>query len=348
MKLSSTLIMLSVCAISACTEESPTSSAQPQAQQPIANNPLAVVPPGTVAPTTPATPAPQTPPAQVPVNDQPTGLPLPSVPSFPTLTPDGSGAAPSVPTTPVVNPVSPTPVSDPSNTGSGADLINGASANSAQTLWQCEGVGNTDPNDVFQIAFYSDNTAMIATSDSSALINWDSSSNGVFLTVSGSSDSISFDGISFVGATQFQADFTVSGVGSAPIVCDKLTTNGDPIAPSTQNPSSPAPAGQGTIINGVGSAGLENFWSCRLSSGDEALLFFGEDGSGALVDSEFPEGIDLSWTISTQGISITLVDGNQVILSSPVFNSATGFFVDSIVVNGSDVGGMSCELTQAT
>lgn len=325
-------------ALAACSEDSPTNTPLTPAQQPVNNNPLVVVPAGNVTPTTPAPVTEQpvtTPVAQQPVNDQPVGPTVPGLPGFPEL----------MPVQPVADPGSQTPVSNPVVTFSSSQIINGSTSGTAQTFWQCQAVGNTDPDDVFQVAFYSDSTASLSSGGQSAGVNWNFSNTGVFLSDPTAGELVNFDNINFVSATQFESSLGFPGIGSAPIVCDQFSLGGAPLQPGAQTPVTPTPVSQPTIINAFTSAGLEDFWNCLLSDGDEVQVFFLENGTGGLIDDTFPEGIELAWIADGQSVAITLADGNQILLSTPQFDSASGFFVDNIVVNGADGGSMACDLT---
>ncbi|MFK7853988.1 MAG: hypothetical protein AB8B79_07745 [Granulosicoccus sp.] len=340
MKLYSLIVVSLSIALAACSEDNPPNTALTPAQQPVNNNPLVVVPAGTVTPTVaaPVNQQPVTSPVtQQPVNDQPAGPVVPGLPSFPAL----------MPVQPVADPVSQTPVNSPGATFSSAQIINGSTSGTAQTFWQCEAFGNTNPDDVFQVAFYADSTASLSFDGQSAGVNWNFSTTGAFLTQPTSGELLDFDNINFVTDTQFESSLGFPGLGGAPIVCNLFSLGGTPSQPGTQTPITQTPVDQASIINATSNAGLENFWTCLLSEGDEVFVFFFESGVGGLIDDTFPEGITLAWDFTAQGVSMTLADGNQILLSTPQFDTDSSFFVDDIVVNGAAAGSMACDLTLA-
>ena len=231
-------------------------------------------------------------------------------------------------------------------------LVNGTNGQTAASYWRCESLINTDPDAFFLLAFHGDSGGLIQFGENSAHLTWDSNgSNGIYITVEDETGSISMDNISFISDTEFQVDFSVSDSGTAQLLCALYDLNGNPIVEHGQAPilDEPAQGGSTTpasgagvsVINGPNGQHINNFWFCAISSSDSIILAFANDGTGTYYDSDFEQGLDFSWN-DGHGILISLSTGDSVELSTPTFDGANSFQVQSVIVNGVDNGSLSC------
>nr|MBX2826443.1 hypothetical protein [Gammaproteobacteria bacterium] len=268
--------------------------------------------PATPAPVAPATnPDAQNPPTSTPTNpatNPTTQFPGTTFNPVPT-TPDtgGSGEPDQDPVTGVPDPQEPT-VPGPSTPVSGGNsvdpnlLINGSGIGDVDSAWRCEGETNTDPTRFFLLSFFADGTGQLQVGEEIAITRWTLADNQIQLREAVPYSVLIYN-FEFFGRTEFYADLLVVDAGVAPIVCNLIDYNGNPVVDDdpvtgpvapTPTPDPGAPTG-GDITNGQTLATLNTLWLCEVS-GAPILLGFAADGNGVYADEDYPDGVALTWS----------------------------------------------------
>lgn len=332
MKKLTTLFALSALALTACTEsgtgQSNTVQDMPQ-QQGAGENPFEV------SDTDPDRPSEDTPITDPPVigaaDDQPPIIDPPVIDP------------------PIVEP--PEILSDPPSGHSG-ELLNGNNLDSANSVWICSDTGAVSADEVVILAFFDDGSGIIGDVDTFEVVSWATSGpyielyfNGQFL---GQLDNVSVS----VSADTFNASY-VQPDGTSGVLDCQLAELSD-VDDGTDVDGSTGDTGAGTdstvsgmLINDISGNSLNTVWSCGLADGSSMAIFFIVDGNGGLASDQYPDGISMTWSSSSQGVSMNLDDGNQIIFSTPQFSDSDYFQVENVNILGVDVTGMDCQLVQA-
>ena len=244
--------------------------------------------------------------------------------------------------------------------GAGFSLTNGSNGQTMESFWQCTGL--TDTSTTIQFAWFTDATGLISFDGTTAETGWDENSDGLYMTIVGDPTSVTFTQFSYLSATEFQATFSVSGAGSAPLVCGLYDLNGSPVVASGEQPINDDGPGAGSGSGGTAGAGSnasvtvsmlandtlvssgESMWFCALDSGSDMGLYFESSGSGFYFDEDYPDGIDFLWDLNST-LDVSFSTGAYVSLSAPVFSHYNSFSIATMIANGSqDLGGADCSL----
>lgn len=319
MKQLSTLVALSALVMSGCMEESdpPTATETNVQSETQTTNPFEP----TTTPSTPSVPA------DDPVEAQPplTGPPVtePPVAAGPTVQP----------------PVTPQPDSGVVDVNR---LVNGPTAATANSYWSCLDVGF---DDIIDIGFYSDGTGSLKLGDELEVISW--TANGPYIDINiGGQFFTQLDNVVIsrpvpdLSASYVLADGTMGSLDCELIDADDSSQGGGPTPSGV--PSAPTD-NQGSLVNVDSTGELTSIWSCLLADGSALFLAFAAGGDGALGSDTYPDAIGMSWSETSQGVALSLFDGNQVTFTTPQFSSVDYFQVDQITINGWSVPGMACE-----
>lgn len=333
------LIALSTLALTGCLEQDPTAT-------------TVAMPPQQVSPlVSPFTPV-SNPPAGQP-NDAPVAQPpvsQPPVAQLPVAVP------------PVVQPpIAQSPVSGPDSGNVNINaIVNGPSERLASSVWTCtESAPGSVDGEVSLFVFFGDGNGYVGDEEESLPITWISTgayieiyANDQYLAqfdnvaVNASAGTLAFTYISFDGesgslrCTLGDTDSSGGGTGSQPPVDMNAPTGG-----GVSRPAPTVPTSQDSLINTFVGEDLQNAWVCELADGSPAVLFFIDQGVGGIVNSTYLDGITMRWSSSAQGVTMDLEDGNTVTLSSLMFSGGDFFQVDNVNYQGSDIPGMSCELS---
>lgn len=340
MKKLTTLFALSALALTACTEsgtgQSSTATVMPQ-QQGESENPFDVTETDTDRPSEdiPIT----DPPVIVAEDDQPPIIDPPVI-DPPVIDP------------PIVEP--PEILSDPPS-GQSGELLNGNDLDSANSIWICSDTGADSADEVVVLAFFGDGSGIIGDGETFEVISWITNGpyielyfNGQFL---GQLDNVSVS----VSADTFNASYVQPDGASGVLDC-QLTElpdvdEGADVGGTTGGSTGDTGAGSestvsGMLINDFSDNNLNTAWSCGLADDSSMAMFFLADGIGGLSSDQYPDGISMTWSSSSQGVSMSLDDGNQIIFSTPQFSDSDFFQAENVNIQGANVAGMDCQLVQ--
>ncbi|MFK7996279.1 MAG: hypothetical protein AB8B87_19225 [Granulosicoccus sp.] len=340
MKKITSLIVLSTLFVAGCSEDDAINS------NPTQNDPVLQTP--TVNPFEPVS-TPVAPNVPVVANDAPVTNPpvqqppVTQQPNVPAMTP------------PVSTPVTVNPNSN--------GIVNGSSEATASSIWVCDDIGVGAEGDVLVMAFFGDGNGLLSDGSDTFLTTWTSSGPYVELTINGQYFA-RFDNIA-IGASSATLTMTyvLTDGSSGALDCERANLDGSsgggsssgvndtPISVTPEPPANgdtpdgfqTTPASQSPLVNMVVGEDINDAWACLLYDGTEMALIFMAAGQGGLVSQTYSEGILMSWAIGTQGVTVSLADGNQLVFSSPQFSGSDYFQVDTVNYLGRDIPGMACQ-----
>lgn len=335
MKNLTTLFALSALALTACSEggtNQNTAQDTPQQQDPV-ENPFVTTATDTDQPS-----------EDSPVSNPP--ITEPEVDQPPVIQPPVS--APEIDESPQIQPEPPT-----ENLNSG-DFLNGSSADSASSIWVCNDSGLASAEEVSILAFFGDGDGIVGDAETFELISW--TTNGAYIELYfegqyiGQLDNVSAS----VSAGTLDASYVLVNGASGVLDCQLVDLDdsvgigdmeGDTFDDSsTTDTGGTGSTSSGTLINDISGDNLNTAWACELGDGSQIGVFFLAQGAGGLVSNEYPDGISMTWTNSSQGVSMSLSDGNQLTFSAPQFSGDDFFQVENVNIQGMNVAGMDCQL----
>ena len=296
-------------------------------------------------------------------NDEPTTTTTPSQNPLETL-PEGqeplppSQAPDDLPTEPEPEPEpepdlpAPGPIDTPAQGGSVSELLNGSSQITATSHWHCIDSEGAEDEPIF-LAFYGDGTGFQAdTGEFFQSVTWSESGADIMVYNDEGYFATLFGLLSTLTSSSFDSDYETVGGNTGTLTCE--LTSGDPDlsgssidgtddGPVITNPGETETPSTSTIQNTVVNNEVLDFWGCEIGDDFVIMILLG-GGEAAIASSLYPDAIGGIWTSNSQGVTVSLADGNQLSFSSPMFD-AEGFFVsDSVIYNGAQYNDVACGL----